>query len=87
MERAALAVDLPGEPVPKLPLVELAGERRVLVENHNGVTEYGKEEIRVKVAYGQLCICGMDLELAKMTREQLVIIGRIDSITLLRGRV
>ena len=87
LERAALAADLPGEPLPKVPLVELAGERRVLIENHGGVTEYGGEEIRVKVAYGQVCVCGMGLELARMTREQLVITGRIDGITLLRGRV
>lgn len=86
LERAALAVDLPGEPLPKLPLVELAGECRVLIENHHGVTEYGSDEIRVKVTYGQLCICGTGLELAKMTKEQLVITGRIDGVTLLRGR-
>ena len=86
LERVALAADLPGEPLPGLPLVELAGDRRVLIENHHGVTEYGAREIRVKVSYGQLCIAGSGLELAKMTKEQLVITGCVDSVTLFRGR-
>lgn len=86
MERVAFAVDLPSEPIPGMPLVELAGERRVLIENHLGVTEYGCREIRVKVKFGQLCVCGVGLELARMTRQQLVITGQIDSVSLLRGR-
>ena len=86
MERVALAADLPGESVPGMPLVELAGTRRVLIEHHHGVTEYGCREIRVKVSYGQICICGSGLELAKMTKEQLVITGSIDVITLIKRR-
>lgn len=78
--------DLPAEPLPGMPLVELAGDRRVLIENHHGVTEYGREKIQVQVRYGQLCICGAGLELARMTKEQLVICGRIDSVSLVRRR-
>lgn len=78
--------DLPAEPLPGVPLVELAGEKRVLIENHQGVTEYSREKIQVRVCYGQICICGAGLELARMTKEQLVISGRIDSLSLLRGR-
>lgn len=76
--------DLYGEPVPGLPLVELAGDRRVLIENHCGVTEYGRDRISVRVCYGQVCICGAGLELARMTGQQLVISGRIDSVSLQR---
>lgn len=81
------SADLPGETAPGLPLIELAGDRRVLIENHQGVTEYGCEKIRIRVGYGQVCVCGASLVLARMTREQLVICGRIDSVTLIRGRV
>lgn len=66
------------------PLLELYGERRVLIEHHRGVTEYGRERIQVRANYGQICICGGCLELAKMTSEQLVITGRIDSVHLIR---
>ena len=55
-------------------------------EAHGGVTEYGREKIQVKVRYGYVCICGGCLELARMTAEQLVITGRIDSVSLIRRR-
>lgn len=86
MEQLTNAADLQDEPIPGLPLIEIAGERRVLIENHRGVVEYGSETIRVKVKYGQVCICGCGLELVRMTRGQLVISGRVDAVQLIRGR-
>ena len=70
--------------LPGLPVVELVGERRVLIENHNGVIEYGTERISVKVKFGVICVSGCDLELAKMTRHQLVITGTIHSLMVKR---
>lgn len=85
-ERFAADMDLPGESVPGMTVVELAGDRRVLIEKHGGVTQYSCEKIGVKVRYGQVEISGCGLELACMSREQLVITGRIDSICLLRRK-
>ena len=65
-------------------IVELVGYRRVLIENHLGVITYGKEKIIVKVKYGAVCICGCSLELTHMTKEQLVIFGTIQSVSLHR---
>lgn len=76
--------DLLGEPIPGQTIVELAGERRVLIENHFGVTQYSRERICVKVKYGQVAVCGCGLELSRMTKEQLVICGKIDEVTLIR---
>lgn len=86
LERVVLGADLPGEALPGMPLVEIVGEERVLIENHRGVVAYGCKEICVKVRYGHLCVCGMGLELARMTKHQLVITGRVDSVSLCRGR-
>ena len=86
LQQLTEGADLPGEPIPGLPLVELVGDSRVLIENHGGVCEYGLERIRVVVRYGQICICGAGLRLARMTNEQLVISGRIDSISVIRRR-
>ncbi len=83
-ERLSLAADLSEEPTPGLPLVEIAGEHRVLIENHQGVVEYGLNTVRVKVKFGQLCICGNGLKLTKMGRGQLTICGNIDSVQLIR---
>lgn len=81
-ERIAMVTDLPDESIPGIPLVEISGNVRVLVENHLGVTEYGPERIRVRVKYGEICICGCRLELSRMTKGQLIIRGRIDHISL-----
>lgn len=86
MERLADRADLPGEALPGQPLVEIFGERRVLIEHHGGVIEYGKEKIQVKMRYGCLCICGVGLELARMNADQLIISGRIDSVSIIRRR-
>ena len=67
---------------PGLPIVEIAGDRRVLIENHYGVREYGCEKISVKVKFGIITICGSCLELRQMTKEQLVISGKIKGISL-----
>ena len=83
-ERLADGADLAAEPMPGQPIVEIAGDRRVLIENHYGVKEYSREKIAVKVKYGFVCICGCNLELIRMTKEQLVISGRIDTVGLIR---
>jgi len=77
--------ELLSQPLPTVPLVELAGDRRLLIEHHHGVTEYGPERICVQVQYGLLCVNGSGMELAQMTANHLVITGCIDSIVLLRG--
>lgn len=77
-------LDLPGESLPGQVVVEITGENRVLIEHHCGVREYSRERIGVKVKYGMLQVCGSCLELRCMTREQLVISGRIDCIVLKR---
>ena len=72
------------EVFPILPIVELAGSRRVLVENHLGVTEYSTEKIGIKMKYGELNVCGCKLQLEHMTRVKLIITGQIDCISLSR---
>ena len=74
------------EAVPGHPIVEIAGECRVLIENHLGVAAYGKERILVKVNFGTVCIAGCNLEILRMTKEQLVIRGTIHSVGLQRRR-
>lgn len=80
----AEGMDLPGETLPGTTIAELAGDRRVLIEGHRGVTEYGRDRVTVKVGYGLLCVTGCGLELRQMSKQQLVISGRIDCIQLRR---
>lgn len=83
-QRLAAGTDIHAQPLPGVPIVELAGDRRVLIENHFGVTEYSRERIGVKVKYGAVIISGSCLELAKISREQLVVCGHVEAVTLER---
>ncbi len=84
LERLTMAVDLPEEPVPGQPLVEVFGDGRVLIEHHCGVTQYGRCQIGVRVKFGTVTVLGEKLELTKMTGKTLVITGRIQGVHLER---
>ncbi len=75
---------LTAESVPGQPIVEIAGQKRVLIECHRGVLAYSRECIQVAVAYGSVRICGCGLEMIHMSKEKLIIYGSIDSLHLLR---
>ena len=62
------------------PIVELVGQNRVLIENHQGVLGYSLEEICVKADFGTIRICGCDLRIMQLSKEQLVICGHIDTL-------
>lgn len=85
-ERWMDRLDLPEETGPLETLVEIAGYRRVLIEHHSGVTEYGRHRICVKVKFGFVCVTGERLELTRMTKEQLIVSGCIDCISLERKK-
>ena len=82
-DRVEEASDLDEETLPFQSVVEIAGYRRVLIEHHFGVKAYSREKIVVKMRYGFLHICGKCLEVCRMSREQLIIRGEIDSLALL----
>lgn len=87
IERLAQQADLQGEAFPGQSLVEIYGDRRLLIENHRGVVGYSDQEICIRTKYGLLRICGNGLELAKMMHQQLVITGRIDGVHIMRGKM
>ena len=84
IQRIADGIELETESLPMLPVVEIAGDKRVLIERHSGITEYTDERIGVRVRFGTVVICGNGLEVTKMSGEQLVISGRIDIVQLRR---
>ena len=84
IQRIAQAADLTSEPVPGQPLIEIVSDRSVLIENHRGVTQYSTQIITVRVKYGCISVKGCALELSRMTKEQLIITGKIDAVELCR---
>lgn len=65
-----------------LPLVELLGNHRVLIENHKGIMLYSHNEIHINLNIGLLYITGYDLNIAYISGQRLVITGSIKCITI-----
>ena len=84
IDRLVERAELMQSSIPGQSVVEIAGDRRVLVENHLGVKGYEREKIVIKVKYGTVSVVGDSLEMIRLTKEQLVISGRIDSVQLCR---
>ena len=72
------------QPLPGVPIVEIADCGRVLIENHKGIRQYQQDRIQVCVRYGFLTVTGSCLEITVMTKHKLVILGSIHSVTLER---
>ena len=82
LDRITAAADLSQEPMPRQTIIEIVGNRRLLIEHHKGVVCYGREEIGIRVGYGTVMIQGIDLMLQHMSEHQLQIIGCIASVSL-----
>ena len=64
------------------PLVEIVGTKRILIEHHNGILGYQPDCICIRMGYGMLKICGKDLRFLQISGQQLVITGKILTISL-----
>lgn len=71
---------LPAQVVPGVPRTTLSGGSQVLVENHKGLKTYTRRCIEVKTRDGILRVTGDDLELAAMTKTDIVIRGFVISV-------
>lgn len=78
--------DFMDESVTLEPILELCGNRRILIEQHCGVLEYSAERITVKIKNGTFTVIGEGLDLCKMCSAQLLIRGRIESVQVRKGR-
>lgn len=77
--------ELPSHPFPTVPLVEIIGFSRVLIENHVCISSYSIYEIDIKVKQGVITVCGEGLHIARMSPEQLVITGTIQRLHMQGG--
>lgn len=54
--------------------------RRVLIENHKGILEYGDARIVIGTMKRKICISGSDLRLVAMSRSELLISGKLQTV-------
>ena len=71
--------------MPGVPLIEIIADKRVLIENHRGIYRYTREQICVHTASGMIRIDGQKLFIEKMTRDQLIVVGKVEGVVMCRG--
>lgn len=74
-----------GGTLPGVSLIEIISDKRVLLEHHHGVCKYTHEQICVKSEFGIIKICGNGLHIKNLSADQVMVVGRIESVQLCRG--
>lgn len=78
--KIAKLLDLPETAVGAVPMLEIKGNREVIIDGSQGVLEYTGECIRVNTGKMLIRFTGRNLEMKCMTAESLIIEGFIAGI-------
>lgn len=85
--KAADVFDVPADVRGGLVHIEVSGNREVFIENHKGIINLAKEEVRINSPEGVISVCGSGLFVAAMNGEELRLKGQIESIAFCRDEV
>lgn len=78
-EKISELFDIPQEVLSGMPKLTISGDSCVLIENHKGLLEYGREIVRVDGGRVQVIIRGNLLELESVGGAEMLITGQIFS--------
>lgn len=73
-------MEIPQEISTNLPKITIIGFEKMLVENYKGILEYQDFYIRLSTYIGILNINGIGLYLQEMTKDDLLITGKVENI-------
>ncbi len=79
------SIGIPPELMLGEPKVTMPGNNDILIENHKGIIEYSKENVRIATQNGVIVIEGRELVLVEMKRDSVAISGSIHNIMKLDG--
>ncbi|WP_057978947.1 sporulation protein YqfC [Caloramator mitchellensis] len=82
--RISEAFDIPQEIVLDYPAIKILGDIEILIENHKGIIEYTKEQIRINSRIGIILIRGSDLIIKQINQDEISIHGTIASISIIK---
>ena len=80
LDQAADLFDLPEEVVAGMSRITVTGCRRVFIESHRGILEYGDSAISVNGGKAIIRIRGTKLKIQSMNSSDLLITGMISGI-------
>lgn len=75
-------LEMPKEVYTNMPKLTVVGFEEMIIENHKSILEYEDFLVRINTHMGILNINGFNLNLEKMTNDDIKITGTIESIDL-----
>lgn len=73
-------LELPQEVVSDKPKVTIVGFEELLIENYKSILEYEDFYIKINTYIGAININGFNLRLKEMTGDDIMVLGKIDSL-------
>ena len=73
-------LELPQEVVTNKPKITIVGFEELLIENYKSILEYEDFYIKINTYIGAININGFNLRLKEMTGDDIMVLGKIDSV-------
>ena len=73
-------LELPNEIISNEPKITIVAFNEMLIENYKSILEYEDFYIKINTYIGAININGFNLKLKEMTKEDIMVLGKIDSI-------
>ncbi|MCI8481759.1 MAG: sporulation protein YqfC [Clostridia bacterium] len=73
-------LELPEEVISDKPKITIVGFEEVLIENYKAILEYEDFYIKINTYLGAININGFNLRLKEMTGDDIMVLGKIDSM-------
>ena len=80
MNKVSDILELPQEVVSKKPKITIVGFEEMLKENYKSILEYNDFYIKINTYVGAININGFNLKLKEMTGDDIMVLGKIDSL-------
>lgn len=73
-------LEMPKEIISNEPKITVVGFNEMLIENYKNILEYEEYYIKLNTYIGSINISGLNLNLEKISTDDIMVIGKIDSI-------
>lgn len=79
------AAGMPKDVLLGVPLLTIAGQSEVCIENYRGILEYTDKLIRIQTKLGKIHVIGRNLQIEFYTNDEMKIVGYITVIEFHEG--
>lgn len=83
-QRFSDALDIPEEIVLDVPAIKIVSNNKIIIENHKGIIEYSKTNVRINSKIGIVVLKGNDFVIKYITQDEIVLEGEIETVEFIK---